>query len=339
MGGISTAVNLFTNELKKYELTIENIITHSPTNGKLKNSLIFINAIFLLIKNRCNELSKNSQVSPVYLHIGPKGSLIRKLILAYLANKLGMKVYSHYHSATFETYLNSSGLWKNALLLICKQSEKNIVLSSWWHDLFSSHNVQNLAIIPNMVETAADTTKRKESSSEKTIFAISRLVEEKNIQLVMQAMTLLPENFRLIIAGDGPYRKTLENLSQSLNIKNRVEFIGWIDKNRRTALYLESDVLAVPSSHDSFGIIFIEALSLGCPVVIGPNPAVKAALNKLPGVYEANEYTPEEVATAIADATTNSSHATEISSACQAKYAPDIVSNQLNEIFRDKGWS
>ncbi|EJM61950.1 glycosyltransferase [Pseudomonas sp. GM49] len=338
MGGISTAVNLLTTELKKQGLSTTNITTHSPKNGKIKNTFLFISAILSLFFTRYNEITNKLPASTVYVHVGPKGSLIRKLILLHLAKTLGSKVYSHYHSATFENYLHSDGFWKKALLSICKKSDKNIVLSNWWFNVFSNYKVTNLAIVPNFVEAAPDIKERKQShSTEKTIFSISRLVQEKNIQLVIEAIALLPTNYSLKIAGDGPYRSELEKLSHDLDIGHRIEFIGWVNKEQKSTLYLNSDVLAVPSSHDSFGLVFIEALSFGCPVVIGPNPAVKAALNELPGVYEAQKYTAQEIADSIITATTSNLQRKILSSACQEKYSADAISIVLkNTIFSDE---
>jgi len=334
MGGISTAVNLLTAELNKQGLSTTNITTHSPKNGKIKNTFLFISAIFSLFCIRYNEITNKLPASPAYVHIGPKGSLIRKLILVHLAKTLGTKVYSHYHSATFENYLRSDGYWKKALLSICKRSDKNIVLSNWWFNFFSNHEVTNLAIVPNFVETTPIIKEPKQShSTEKKIFSISRLVQEKNIQLVIEATALLPTNYSLRIAGDGPYRSELEKLSQDLNVGHRIEFIGWVNKEQKSTLYLNSDVLAVPSSHDSFGLVFIESLSFGCPVVIGPNPAVKAALNDLPGVYEAQKYSAQEIADSIITATTSDLQSKMLSSACQEKYGADAISAVLKNVF------
>jgi len=62
--------------------------------------------------------------SVVYVHVAPKGSLVRKVIIACLARLFGLNVNTHYHSITFEGYLASSGVWRRLLLLLCQKSHK-----------------------------------------------------------------------------------------------------------------------------------------------------------------------------------------------------------------------
>jgi glycosyltransferase involved in cell wall biosynthesis len=69
---------------------------------------------------------------------------------------------------------------------------------------------------------------------------------------------------RLLIAGDGPDRRILEALAQSLGLRQAV-FLGW--RNDAANIMADVDLLAVPSRWEGFGLVTLEAMALAKPVV------------------------------------------------------------------------
>lgn len=98
--------------------------------------------------------------------------------------------------------------------------------------------------------------------------AVSRLSKEKNIALLLRAFALVAKEVpeaSLHIYGDGPERRELERLAEAGGIGAMTTFFGYVeDAGRRCA---EFDVLAVPSSRESFGLAALEAMNCGVPVV------------------------------------------------------------------------
>ena len=76
------------------------------------------------------------------------------------------------------------------------------------------------------------------------------------------------EACRLVLAGDGEVQKA-KNLCAELGISAFVSVPGWVSGAEREKLFLESDVLALPSYFESFGLSLVEGMSYGLPVVGG----------------------------------------------------------------------
>lgn len=107
---------------------------------------------------------------------------------------------------------------------------------------------------------------------------IGRLVEEKGVQNLIEAVALLKERdieCKVAICGDGDYRSTLEALSKTCNVAEQIHFHG---VQRNIAKYLkETDIFVYPSiCEEVFGISIVEALSYGVP----------CAVNRVGGVPE-----------------------------------------------------
>jgi len=81
---------------------------------------------------------------------------------------------------------------------------------------------------------------------------------------------------KFVIAGDGPERKKLEKLTDSLGLSNEVIFAGNLGRKNILNLFRSVDVVALPSTlisedghHESFGIVAMEAAACGKPVIVG----------------------------------------------------------------------
>jgi glycosyltransferase involved in cell wall biosynthesis len=105
-----------------------------------------------------------------------------------------------------------------------------------------------------------------------TIGYVGRLVEEKGVQLLLQAVDGLAGEWHLHILGSGPIQSQLEALAQQLGITERVTFESPIPSAQMPASYNQLDALVLPSlprSHwkEQFGRVLIEAMACGVPVV------------------------------------------------------------------------
>jgi len=96
----------------------------------------------------------------------------------------------------------------------------------------------------------------------KVLLCVGRLVEQKGFQYVIEN---LPEGFELRIAGEGTYRKELEELSEGKNVR----FLGALNKEQLIEEYKSAGLFILPSEKgtESLGIVCAEALLCGCPVL------------------------------------------------------------------------
>lgn len=92
------------------------------------------------------------------------------------------------------------------------------------------------------------------------VLYVGRVSKEKNLE----ALCILSNTYQVNIVGDGPDRKRLES------IYPRVNFLGYKQGTDLANEYIKANVFAFPSKTDTFGIVIIEALSLGTPVAAYP---------------------------------------------------------------------
>ncbi len=103
------------------------------------------------------------------------------------------------------------------------------------------------------------------------IFFVGRLVWEKGPDLLVSAMADVLKVFptaRVVIAGHGPYRTHLLQQIRHMQLQSRVQLAGFISDEERNHLYAVSDLAVFPSRYEPFGIVALEAMVTGIPVVI-----------------------------------------------------------------------
>lgn len=101
------------------------------------------------------------------------------------------------------------------------------------------------------------------------IFALGRHVYYKGFDVLINALRQLPSNTQLLIGGTGPLTQTWQNLAQKSGVAERVHFLGLIDEEELPAYYQACDVFCLPavSQAEAFGIVQVEAMACGKPVV------------------------------------------------------------------------
>ncbi len=105
---------------------------------------------------------------------------------------------------------------------------------------------------------------------EPLIFFVGRMVREKGVQVLLQAFPMVKAQFpqaRLVIAGGG-YRQHLEAFVRFLRMESSVQFLGFIPDEELLKLYRVVDVAVYPSLYEPFGIVALEAMAAGVPVVV-----------------------------------------------------------------------
>jgi glycogen(starch) synthase len=107
---------------------------------------------------------------------------------------------------------------------------------------------------------------------EEIVLFIGRLVFEKGVDTLLLAynqMLAVRPNVKLIIAGKGPIQGDLESLAQQLGVSHKVVFAGHVDAARRNKLLSIANVAVFPSRYEPFGIVALEAMAAGVPVIVG----------------------------------------------------------------------
>lgn len=165
-------------------------------------------------------------------------------------------------------------------ITVAKISKNNIAVSEWTKKRLEALVVKDreIAVLPNGVDlkliseikpAGQDLSGNQISKIYDIIFA-GRLIKEKNVNVLIKAVSLLKKDFPEIcccIVGDGPERKDLEKLTLDLGVKENVKFEGFQEYRTLIGKIKASKVLVLPSSREGFGMVVIEAFACGVPVV------------------------------------------------------------------------
>lgn len=100
------------------------------------------------------------------------------------------------------------------------------------------------------------------------VTTLCRLVRRKRLDLLIRAVAQLPAgDTMVVIMGSGPEQTGLQELAASLGVAHRVRFTGRVSEEEKRAYLEHGDVFCLPSDHEGFGLVFLEAMGLDSAVV------------------------------------------------------------------------
>ena len=133
--------------------------------------------------------------------------------------------------------------------------------------------------IPNNIEIKEERKKWKLDEDTNVIGTIAKLRKEKGLEYLIKAvprvLSAIP-NSSFFIVGDGSLRNSLENLAKQLGIMKNITFTGFIE-NVSTILSI-FDLKVLPSLTEGFGLVIVEAMAMGKPIIATDVGGVKEIL-------------------------------------------------------------
>jgi len=232
------------------------------------------------MEKRVADISQNVEFDLVHVHdwltapagISLKHSMKKPMVLTVHSTEFGR---SSLHSPDSYT-IDGIEWWATY------EANKVIVTSNFMKKELCDHfrlPWEKVEIIPNAIDlTKYDAPVERWSvrerygvySHEKLILCVGRLVPQKGVEYLIQAIPAIvrrhPEA-QFIIVGEGWQKDYLENLAQSTGYRWKVLFTGFLPDSELTALTMSADVLVIPSVYEPFGIVALEGMAAGVPVV------------------------------------------------------------------------
>ncbi|WP_217594909.1 glycosyltransferase family 4 protein [Cohnella sp. GbtcB17] len=203
-------------------------------------------------------------------------------------------------------------LKKSLESLTYQRSDKFVVLSGYFASVLSEEygiGRDRIHIVPGAVDTerfkpAVDREGvRKElgiAENDRVLFCVRRLVRRMGVDRLIRAFAAIaPERPEavLVIAGDGAIRAELQELAAGLGLRDRVKFAGRVSNEQLVRWYQAADVAVVPTvTLEGFGLVTVEALACGTPVLGTPNGGTKEILGGFDGRLLFEDDSPEAMA-------------------------------------------
>lgn len=171
---------------------------------------------------------------------------------------------------------------------------------------------------------------------DKIVCFAGRLATNKGVDLLLQAAKSYEnENVLTLIIGDGEEYNSLNKLREELELKN-VFFVGNQDYNTLRKLYNISDVCVIPSRQEAFGLVALEAIACGTPVVATKQGGIKDFVNSKVGIL-INKESVEDIAISVSKILNNeikfdSNFLVEYA---KENYRQDVFIKELIKIYKE----
>lgn len=125
---------------------------------------------------------------------------------------------------------------------------------------------------PNLAQTPFFTRPPRDRSTPPPfrVVTVSRLDPSKNVSGLLKAVARISKTDRTLsldIVGDGPERNLLEHKARRLGITDWVTFHGRLDRRSVRSALWDAHAFVLPSTHETFGVVLLEAMATGLPVL------------------------------------------------------------------------
>ncbi|AFV22942.1 glycosyl transferase, group 1 [Methanolobus psychrophilus R15] len=287
-GGAYTVVNnLISNSLKINSAIDFHVVSFADTNEILHMQGYTVHLVkkvsfptsgywysYKSIQNKIIEINPDI----VHLHFTyPPYSPLAKMPFPIVITTHGLASIKVKRSHAIRAYLNLSFFLnpffeKEAL----KNADSIIAVSKWIKNEVELAIGPNPKIIylPNGINFSAlqegGSKFENPSVSHPSLFFIGRLIKFKGVDLLISSLYYVKKqvpDIHLYVAGQGPQASNLKKLAQKLGLESNITFLGFLSEHDKQVFLHECDVFVIPSRYETFGIVVLEALEAGIPVV------------------------------------------------------------------------
>lgn len=196
----------------------------------------------------------------------------------------------------------------------------------------------DIEVIGNLVDLSKFTIKKKVKNEKFIFFSLAFLEGEKGFDTLIKAFAkkFKDKEAMLYIGGDGSQRTWLEALAEENGVKEKVIFLGALSRDDVAKWMNKCDCFVLPSRYETFGVVYIEALASGRPVIGALNGGAEDIINNLNGylipVDDIDKLSEKmlEVYNKI-----DSYDEEEIRSDCLKRFSPEVIVNKIISVYKE----
>jgi 1,2-diacylglycerol 3-alpha-glucosyltransferase len=285
INGVVTSIKLYNQELRKHGHEIH--IFCPKARGLKKNKFVHpLRSIdfkpyptYRIGIPTPSILRKIRKYEPDVIHIQSPASI--GLLGLSVAKALDIPTVMTYHTMLTEyvNYLPGTG-YSEVKKIGKKTIERYVKLFFNQANLIISPGVDTkkflkrlvkkpVAILPTGIQLPRNMSKKK-SNKTPIILQVGRLCKERSVDVIIHALYFLlkKQKAKLIITSSGPKTEELKHLAKNLGIEKNITFTGFVSEKKKNQLYKKADIFVSASSTDTQGLVPLEAMSFGTPVIV-----------------------------------------------------------------------
>lgn len=193
-------------------------------------------------------------------------------------------------------------------------------------------------VIHNIVDVSRFQYVKRTQKSGFTFISIGNLIELKGFDLLVEAFAEAfkdDKSVKLNIVGAGPEKEKLQHIVNQYDLNNNIVLLDEVGRDKLKVLYPESDAFVLASKSETFGVVFIEAMATGLPVIAtdcgGPSDFVNEQNGYLIPVNDK-----KSLVDALMKMRNNAYgfNSMEISEMCVKKFSPENIGNALTNLYQ-----
>ncbi|MCF0147277.1 MAG: glycosyltransferase [Clostridium sp.] len=264
------------NGIKTYRIIQGKI----PKTGNIGTAIAFREGLKKIYK----EIIKEENIDIVHLHSCIWGGLGG----IFVAKKLRVPLIITEHSSYYGRF-NVNFFERQIIKYSFKNASKVISVSKYLKETISKYYIGNIDVIPNMVDCSEFSycrSKTKSSNDKFTFLSLCYLKANKGVDILIRAFSkyFKGEEVVLVVAGDGPEKANLEKLALELDISEQIIFKGALSREEVKNEMSNCNAFVLASRFETFGVVLIEALASGKPVISTRNGGANDIINDLNGM-------------------------------------------------------
>lgn len=280
-------------------------------------------------------VKKEGKIDLIHAH----SSLWGGISAAYISKKYNIPLVITEHSSVERgPYVKKSYL--NEIRQSYRLADKVITVGNGLKkEIESLSGRKDIEVIGNMVDLKNFyICKEKKEENKFTFFSLAFLEGEKGFDSLIKAFAQNfkeNENVRLYIGGHGSQRQWLEGLAKEYSIDDKITFLGALSRKDVSRNMAECDCFVLPSRYETFGVVYIEALASGVPVIGAYNGGAEDIINNTNG-YLVEVDNIIELGEAMKNVIRNRGfyHSEELRRNCVEQFGPSTIINKILKVYQ-----
>lgn len=217
-------------------------------------------------RNFCLAEQRFGKINLIHAHVSYPGGYIASLLAEEY--RIPYVLTEHMSPFPFPNFMRG-GKPLPQITQAFQRAAASIAVSPSLAHRIASFGYPHPVVIPNMVDERSFSLGQPKSGKI-IFFTLGGISEQKGIDHLLEAIALWNPpagQFEFRIGGDGPKRAAYQAKANALGLSDRVRWLGPVSRTQAPTLFRDSHIFVLPSRHETFGVVYAEAIASGKPII------------------------------------------------------------------------